>query len=208
MVTYSEDGKYAYFGGMAFCRDEKTGYYLNSTTRRRLHRCVYEAVHGEIPEGWQVHHIDHNKNNNEPENLELLTAEQHSQRHADEMSDDLRELYKENMVRNVIPAAVEWHRSEAAKEWHRKQFIATKDALYARKAFVCKQCGKEYESIDHGRNFFCSNACSAKWRRDSGVDDETRVCAVCGNPFTVNKYKKTRCCSPSCSQRLRHQKCG
>lgn len=205
MVTYSNDGKYAYFGGMAFCRDEKTGYYLNSTTRKRLHRCVYEAVHGGIPQGWQVHHIDHNKSNNEPDNLELLTAKQHSQRHADEMTDDLRERYKENMVRNAIPAAAEWHRSDASKAWHRKHYDDVKDAMFASKTFVCKQCGAEYESIDHGRNFFCSKRCAAKWRRNSGIDNEERTCVICGVPFFVNRYANTVCCSKSCASKLAYQ---
>ena len=85
MVTYSQDKKYAYFNNLKFCKDEKTGYYLNSTMHKRLHRYVYEYVNGKIPEGLQIHHKDHDKGNNEPENLELLTKRQHVKRHSDEM---------------------------------------------------------------------------------------------------------------------------
>lgn len=206
MVFYSEDKKYAYFGGLAFCRDDKTGYYLNSTTHQRLHRAVWESVYGQIPDGMQIHHIDHDKGNNEPDNLELLTAEEHRQRHADELTDEQRQFLRDNLTLTARPAASEWHGGEAGKEWHKKHYEEMKSSLYVRKKFVCQNCGKEYESNDQGRNRFCSNACCAAWRRKSGVDNERRKCAICGGEFTVNKYSSARCCCRSCAMKLRWRK--
>lgn len=206
MVSYSDDRKFAYFDGLRFCRDDKTGYYLNATIRKRLHRYVYEHVNGKIPAGYQVHHIDHDKGNNEPENLVLLTAKQHRQRHNEEMPDELRQRYRDNMLKKAIPAAAKWHRSEAAKEWHKSHYEQMKGALHVRKIMVCKHCGKAYEGEEKGNNAFCSNACRSAWRRASGVDNENRKCHVCGAVFSVNKYAKTVCCSRSCAMRLRYSK--
>lgn len=41
-----------------------------------LHRLIYEAFKGEIPQGLQINHIDENKQNNHISNLELVTAKQ------------------------------------------------------------------------------------------------------------------------------------
>lgn len=41
-----------------------------------VHRLVYEAFNGKIPEGMQVNHIDENKSNNSLNNLNLMTCKQ------------------------------------------------------------------------------------------------------------------------------------
>ena len=50
------------------------------------HHVSYCEAHGltEIPEGYVVHHIDHDKTNNDPENLLLLTSSDHMKLHAKE----------------------------------------------------------------------------------------------------------------------------
>lgn len=63
----------------------KTGWYLsyqiidNDGNKKtyRIHRLVYEAFKGEIPKGYNIHHIDGNKQNNNLSNLRLLTAKEH-----------------------------------------------------------------------------------------------------------------------------------
>ena len=42
----------------------------------KVHKVVWIAVNGEIPEGMQVNHIDENKDNNSISNLNLLTAKE------------------------------------------------------------------------------------------------------------------------------------
>ena len=38
-----------------------------------IHRLVYQTFIGEIPEGYEINHIDHNKSNNHISNLELVS---------------------------------------------------------------------------------------------------------------------------------------
>ncbi len=38
-----------------------------------VHRLVYEAFKGEIPEGLEIDHFNRNKHNNNPDNLRLVT---------------------------------------------------------------------------------------------------------------------------------------
>ena len=59
-----------------------TGYHQIQLSRNGkksyffVHRLVYMAFNGEIPEGIQVNHIDENKNNNSLSNLNLMTPKQ------------------------------------------------------------------------------------------------------------------------------------
>ena len=47
----------------------------------RHHRIIWETAFGEIPNGFEIHHIDHNRTNNSISNLELVEASQHKKNH-------------------------------------------------------------------------------------------------------------------------------
>jgi tRNA-splicing ligase RtcB len=62
----------------------RDGYESVSTgkgTSRQTHVLVYAALNGPVPDGFVVHHRNHVHFDNEPGNLELLDARQHSSHH-------------------------------------------------------------------------------------------------------------------------------
>ncbi len=64
-----------------------TGYYmlvLGRSNERLFHVFLMEEHLGKpLPKGYEVHHIDGNKHNNNIENLELVTRKEHCRKHAD-----------------------------------------------------------------------------------------------------------------------------
>ena len=56
--------------------------YVVLDGREFEHRAVWEAVHGPIPEGCQIHHKNENRTDNRIENLECLTVGEHKRLHA------------------------------------------------------------------------------------------------------------------------------
>ncbi len=63
----------------------QTGWYFTVVlkdkngvnTTKRIHRLVAEAFIKKIPEGYHVHHIDGDKQNNRVDNLEIINAHDH-----------------------------------------------------------------------------------------------------------------------------------
>lgn len=58
-----------------------TLYYNNKTHIKSVHRLVYELYVGEIPVGFDVHHKDNNKYNNNFNNLDIIEHSYHTKIH-------------------------------------------------------------------------------------------------------------------------------
>ena len=150
--------KYLWFNKIKFTRDDKTGYYLNSTIRKRMHRYVWEYYNGEIPKGCHVHHIDHDRGNNNINNLQLITASKHESEHSKEKVKNNYNEIIENLNTNARPKAFEWHKSKKGLEWHKKHYEQMEEKLFIKAKYTCEYCGKEFETTK-GNNKFCSNKC-------------------------------------------------
>lgn len=207
MIQYIENTNLAYCDGYKFRKDKKSGYWLCSTLHKRLHRYIYEKYNGKIPEGMQVHHIDHNKDNNEISNLMLLTRKEHDRIHFEEMTEEEKERRRKNLKENAMPKAKEWHKSDEGKEWHKKHYQETKNKLHINQKHRCLNCNKEYESTGVNSKF-CSNVCKSQYRRKTGLDNIEKICDNCGKKYISNKYSKTRYCSKSCSKQASWKKKG
>lgn len=196
MIEYTQGGDLAVYNGLKYRRDKHTGYYLNAKTHKRLHVAVYENEVGAIPAGYHVHHIDHNKDNNEPGNLRAIAPEEHEIIHGKELTAEQRAAKRANIRVNAAPAAAEWHGTEAGREFHSELAKNTWKNREPEKA-VCTYCGTEFLTVDwthRNRNRFCSNKCKAAFRRASGADDVAKICERCGHEYTANKYQKTKYC--------------
>ena len=105
MIVY--ENNYAIVDGYKFNKDKQTGYYLSTSKingrRQRLHRYIYEKYYGKIPKGYDVHHIDHNKDNNDISNLKLVTAKEHKKIHARELTKEQRNKMRDNMNLKARP---------------------------------------------------------------------------------------------------------
>lgn len=128
----------------------------------RLHRVVWQHFNGEIPDGFHVHHIDEDRSNNEPTNLELKTGAEHLRGH---MTEERRQWAREN-VKKAIAAAPEWHRSEVGREWHRAHARKALAKTWERHRtagwvdYICYMClGVAKGKASMKGAFFCCAAC-------------------------------------------------
>ena len=73
------------FAGRKFSiRD--TGYYAATDgDRAQMHRVVWWLAHGPIPDDWDIHHIDHDRTNNNLDNLQALQKAEHARLHGEVM---------------------------------------------------------------------------------------------------------------------------
>jgi hypothetical protein len=169
---------------------------------KRLHEEIWMDEHGEIPEGYHVHHKDDNPLNNAPDNLDCIPHSVHLSNH----SKGAEHLTSEKQLAHlaeVRPLTKEWHRSKEGKEWHVEHGKKTWRERAA-ELRTCDQCGEDFYTRDRKKSTrFCSNACKSAWRRDSGIDDEVRECAMCESVFEVNRYFKKKTRSPTCAANLR-----
>ena len=64
----------------------KDGYCMRTTfwkdSAKYLHRVIWEENHGAIPKGMLIHHKDNNPENNDIDNLQLVTTQEHRRIHS------------------------------------------------------------------------------------------------------------------------------
>lgn len=194
--------KVIYYRNLKFVRDDKTGYYLNSTLRVRLHRYVWACERGDIPKGYEIHHIDFDRSNNDISNLLCLSRADHRKLHADALTDEQREWKRQNFETNARPKANEWHRSEEGRRWHQEHANTT--AMHNQVDCTCINCGIIYRAITQSK--FCSNKCKSAYRRKQHKDVIPKICVLCGKEFLANKYRPQETCSKSCATKLQHKR--
>ena len=70
------------FKGIKFTL-RNNGYYGRTDGKREMmHRFVWKTYNGEIPKGYDIHHLDYNKVNNNIKNLEAIKKDEHTRRFA------------------------------------------------------------------------------------------------------------------------------
>jgi|SRR6185369_15841220 len=176
-----------------------------------LHRDVWKYYNGDIPEGFEVHHKDHNPLNNDISNLECISEDEHQKHHIPTPEQRRAISYiktRKYALEKATKEAVNWHKSEEGRKWHTehsKNLIAKRKLNPVTKS--CEQCKEKYLTIhSYTAARFCSTKCKAAWRRAQGFDNENRICKFCQKTFSANKYKKTIFCSNTCGANARWSK--
>jgi len=131
----------------------------------RLHRDVWEFYKGQIPEGYQIHHIDEDTGNNDISNLECLPRRDHlAKHHADYVARGRSEQQLAHMAR-INHLAKAWHKSEEGREWHRQNAYASLHGPDTPKPYskshytgVCEWCGSAFEAKSP-KKLMCSTPC-------------------------------------------------
>ena len=192
-----------FFDGIKFTSPTQDGYYKHQGLRLFMHRYVWEYYNGPIADGYEVHHKDFNKANNDIDNLQLLSVAEHRKLHADLLTQEQREWKRHNMNTVVHEAAKAWHKSKEGHEWHVKH---GKKTAQNQRIFhnVCIVCGQEFDSKRRVAKY-CSGACKQKHRRRTKQDNIKAVCVICGKDFMTNKYRPSLTCGKSCGVTLAWQ---
>lgn len=165
---------------------------------RIYHRDLWVFHNTEIPDGFVIHHRDFDSLNNRLDNLECLSKESHVKLHADrnrgKCTDDQRKHLEE-----IRPMTKEWHKSEEGRIWHSEHGKKVA-ARMPEVSMVCEVCDSMYSTKVNmaKQSKFCSNKCKSKWRRDSGIDNETRICFGCECEYIDSRYSKSKYCSVPC----------
>lgn len=154
-MVQEEDGIRFYF--------KPEGYYKADYERHggiTMHRYVWQKHNGEIQPGMHVHHIDGDKSNNRIENLELLTASDHSIHHGGTNPWVKSEANKRQIL-EAGKLAKKWHASDAGLKWHSENGVRTwkNRKLHPVK---CVQCGQQFDTAYPTRAKYCGRACKSK----------------------------------------------
>ena len=188
------------FNGKTYFLYRGEKYFSKGT--KRLHRVVWEFYNGKIPAGYQIHHKDGNPKNNDISNLECIPFTEHFEMHREAIVARTTSDKSIKHLAEIRHLASEWHRSKEGREWHRLHSMGERERSAQ---CTCQCCGKTFLSA-YSDTKFCSNNCKSKWRRDNHIDDETRICVICGKEFRTNRYSKAVCCGGSCAAFYRNKR--
>lgn len=187
--------------------ETKQGYHLGRVDKKpiRMHIYVWEYYNGCVPKGYDIHHIDKNKSNNNISNLELISRHAHHSKHFKEIISNNPGLYSASL-KIAREEATKWHKSDIGRTWHKKHYKVSLN--YSQTTFTektCEVCGKTYKVnlSCFNRSRFCSNKCKSSYRRHSGVDNIEATCPICGKTFKTNKYSPAITCGQICENILR-----
>ena len=198
--------KIQYYKGIKFIRYENQNYYCTTTdSHMLLHRFIWLCEKGEIPEGYDVHHIDHDFDHNEISNFELLTRSEHIKKHFEEMPEEKKEVIRNNMRKaRFSQKCIDYHTSDEAKK-ERSKYVkkAWEDGKMKQPTeYICEVCGKSYVRYPRAaKHRFCSWKCETLFNNP----EKELICPICGKKFIKPAGKIGITCSKSCSVKLNHK---
>lgn len=196
-----------FFNGIKFYKRSDNDYWYSTSTvngkRVYMHKYVWEFYNSPIPRGYEVHHIDLNRDNNEISNLRLMRRIDHQKLHNEINRNNPKWLaMQQESIKKAQEKAKEWHKSEEGHNWHKEHAKKINFGVFNFGTRKCIICGQEFEAKTNVQRF-CSNKCKTQYRRLKGLDDILCNCPICGKEFKKNKYSKQVYCSRDCASKAR-----
>lgn len=165
-----------------------------------MHRFVWAYFNGEIPGGYEIHHRDFNKENNDISNLELLTEAEH------------RKIHAEHKKNRAVPQNATFVCAFCGKEFKavnrgnntycssqcRKKANHAQDKVER----ICLVCGKVFWSEKYKHARFCSKKCLGKTKENQ----EIKICPQCGEEFSARSTRNQKFCSRECYFKSKRKK--
>lgn len=136
-------------------RNHRSYFYGTEPRRGYLHRHIWEDNNGEIPDGYEIHHKDHNTLNNNIDNLECVNISEHRSNHLSQRSNT--DEHKKHLVK-ARQKASEWFKSEKGREW-RSDFVKSTWSKRKRYDKVCEHCGSSFITPFPSRAKYCNKKC-------------------------------------------------
>ena len=138
-------------------------------TKTTAHRYVWQKHNGKIEKGIQIHHKDEDKSNNSIENLEMLSAKEHSKKH---FTDERKEKSRKILIEKAIPKSKEWHTSDEGRKWHSEH---AKNSLFGEiRNLICPNCEKNFETKFKIKKY-CSYQCKVEFNNRRKIKDGKSV---------------------------------
>ena len=164
-----------------------------------LHVEIWKAAHGPLPEGMEVHHKDGNPDNNDLDNLDLISRSEHARLHARERARSPERLAQLKRA-SQSPARLAWMQSAEGKAKMRENARKSMSRLPLLTR-NCDFCGVEYR-YKLARSRFCSDRCALRQRTGVKLHREARPCVTCGKLFDAMANLGAKYCSHTCRARL------
>ena len=186
------DDTHQKFNGVIYYSDKKGHFHKDI----QLHRAVYSYCKGFIPEGdYDIHHIDRNKANNIPCNLQLLTRSEHQSIHNARRA-------KTPLEKTCPTCGKIFKRNTPIQKYcSRECYIQSKKTFNSQEK-ICPVCGKNFHTIsENPTQTYCSRDCANK---DKIVHDRNKICPTCGKSFIAPPIKPYQIyCCRACANKMR-----
>lgn len=170
---------------------------LNDGSQGDEHRIVYSKFNGYLKNGLVIHHIDGNKKNNNPDNLEQISVDEHCRISKPHLSDGSA-IVKPQGIRKYKKNCI-WCGKEFTGTWksiycsskcsnQRRSAIRQDERREKQPIKKCVWCGKEFHA--YSRELTCSNECATLRTEKYNKDYQKNRIRVRKNNHKVIYIKK------------------
>lgn len=167
------DENHQRFNGVTYTKDCNGHYRVTAN----VHRDIWEYYNGEIPDGYHIHHVDEDKNNNAVENLQCLSKSEHQALHM--QTSDRHEKRKRLFI--CQHCGREYVGYESGNNAFCSKQCRDESSLETR---TCTVCGKSFKARRWEKTKYCSPQCASQARRK----DKTKICVGCGKTFNARRH--------------------